>query len=46
MVDHIRQGNGAKDRDVPLAPNLLADLRTVDLDCRKYRSDSIYLPIT
>jgi integrase len=28
MVIHIRQGKGAKDRDVPLSPKLLEELRT------------------
>jgi site-specific recombinase XerD len=28
MVLHIRQGKGARDRDVPLSPKLLEDLRT------------------
>jgi integrase/recombinase XerD len=29
MVIHIRQGNGAKDRDVPLSPKLLEELRNL-----------------
>src|ERR1700751_2175927 len=28
MVIHIRQGKGARDRDVPLSPNLLQELAT------------------
>ena len=28
MVIHIRQGKGAKDRDVPLSPKLLEELRS------------------
>jgi len=28
MVIHIRQGKGARDRDVPLSPKLLEELRS------------------
>ena len=28
MVVHIRQGKGGKDREVPLSPKLLEQLRT------------------